>query len=1166
MKKLLGISTFAFLILSLLTFTLPDKPGKEFLMKKGIYSEQNRTGNVFEENELNEEIQGPDKPDKALLYEFKATQDPATKTVPRERLLNAINITNQLKGSDNAIPMTWQERGPSNIGGRTRAILVDLRDTTGNSIWLAGVGGGLWRSTNMNASNPTYTSVNDFFNNLAVTTIAQNPSNPNEIYFGTGEGWHNLDAIRGAGIWKSTNGGLNFTQLPSTSNVTSFAHVQKLIFHPLTGHLYAATRGRDYEVPPGTPADTAGGVFRSTDGGTTWTQVLSKGNGSVSPRAADIEISSNGSIYATMGIVQTDGIYKSRTGNPGSWTKLNTITSGFPTTGFHRIEIEIAPNNSSMMYAAAQNSVTFGILGVYKSIDSGATWVSLPLPTDSDPQIGPDYTRMQAWYDLPVECDPNNANVVYVGGIDLFKTTTGGAGWQQISHWYGLAPHQYVHADQHAIVFRPGNSNIIYFGNDGGIWRSNDGTATIPTIKGKNSGYDVTQYYGCDIHPGASVTHFLAGAQDNGSHKFTSAGINVTPEVSGGDGCLPHIDQNEPQFQWTSYVYNNYYRSTDGGNSFTAVSFSDDGQFVNPTDYDDVSNKLYGAKTNGTYFRWDDPQTGATASTVTVTAFDTNLVTAVTVSPNTPNRVFFGLETGRIVRVDSAQTGTTKAGVNITSNLTRAAGLYPFCIAVQPGNDNHLMLVYANYGWNSVWESTNGGTNWTSVEGNLPDMPVRWALFSPNNNTQAIIGTETGVWTTDLLNGGSTFWAPSTNFPNVATYMIKYRTSDKFMIAATHGRGLYSTDAFTTARVDFGTNKRVTYTGKAVQFTDNSYQATSWNWNFGDGQTSTQQNPSHAYSAQGTYTISLTINGNLTATKTNYITVLPYKGTPYTPADGGNFEVNNGQFAPENISGTPWQRGKSNIPNKDSAHSGTNAWVTGINDTLYQNSTEAILYCPNYKFTAAGTYTIKFWGKFSTEAGWDGFRVEYSTDKGDTWTYIGGISPTWYNFPNSVQNTVFPANEPYFSGPQPFYKQYSADASSLAGQNNVAFRFVFKSDANTQDNGVAIDDWEVAGPPNGVTETGNNLTGIPQKYELSQNFPNPFNPVTKINFAIPKQGLVTLKIYDITGREVATLINEIRNAGFYSADFNGENFASGVYFYKLKVNEFTDVKRMVLVK
>src|SRR5688572_5906449 len=576
-----------------------------------------------------------DRMDLAILQEIEFTKDPATNTVPRERLQIAYQYAEQLRSQSannrvmGAIPdMIWQERGPKNVGGRTRAILIDPNDATRKTMWSAGVGGGLWKTTDITAASPSWTPINDMFNNIAITSIAFNPVNTQIMYFGTGEGFYNADAIRGDGIWKSTNGGNAWTQLTSTTANVNFQYIQKVVVHPITGDVYAGTRN---------------GLFRSADGGVSWNKVLGAGLGAGNDRISDIEIASDNTIYVGIGIFTTDGVYKSTTGAAGSWSKLNTGTNGFATTGFSRIELACAPSNANTIYAVTQSSGTNGVYQILQSTNAGANWTVRTNPVDADGGIGNDFTRTQAWYDLAAAVDPNNANTLFVGGIDLFKSTNGGSSWQQISHWYGGFGFQEVHADQHAIIFEPGNSNIIYFGNDGGIFRTTNGTASIPTIISKSENYNVTQFYACAMNPTAYSSQFIAGAQDNGSQQYNSLGINATIEVTGGDGCYTHIDQNQPQYQFTSYVYNNYFRSTNSGATFAGFSSNTGGYFVNPTDYDNQNNNLYASRSGGDYHVVLNAPASNTFTPVTVAAFSGGRATNIAVSPNTSNRVFFGL-------------------------------------------------------------------------------------------------------------------------------------------------------------------------------------------------------------------------------------------------------------------------------------------------------------------------------------------------------------------------------------------------------------------------------------------------------------------------------------------------------------------------------------------
>lgn len=1008
----------------------------------GFPNESETTIATIEAAEYNSpKIPMRDRADLANAQNIEMIRDLTTGEVPTERLLEAKKYADQLRATHRApLTVNWTERGPNNVGGRTRAILVDPNDGGGNTVFAASVAGGLFKTTNIAAANPAWVAVDEFFANLAITCLAYDPSSPLTMYFGTGEGYLNSDAVRGNGVWKSTDAGNTWSQLASTTTAT-FRFCQRIAVTP-TGTVLVAT---------------SSGLMRSTNGGASFTKVLGTGlgiTGAGSNMCWDVDIAADGSVFGCL-----DGSIHKSTNDGATFGAAQAlpVTPG-------RIELACAPSDANYAYAILEGANQ--VNRVVQTVNGGGTWNTRSEPADADTGIpNTDCSRGQAWYDLSIDVDPNNRNRLYMGGVDLFVSGDGANTWTQVSHWYGGFGFQEVHADQHIALYAPGNSNIIYFGNDGGIYRSTNAAAANPTITGRNFGYNVTQFYGIAMHPGANVDHFLAGAQDNGSQRFTSGGVNTTVEVTGGDGAFCNIDQTQPQFQFTQYVYNNFRRSVDGGNTFVNVDHGNNGRFINPSDYDDVNNIMYAARGNNQYLRWNDPQTGNSFTAVTATLGGT--VSALKVSPNTNNRVFFGTGSGTVVRVDNAH--ATPTSTDITAAAMPAG--YISCVEVETGDDNHILVSFSNYGVNSIWETFNGGTSWTSVEGNLPDMPVRWILLNPNDNSQALIATELGVWYTDNLSGGSTVWFPgNTGLANVRTDMLQTRASDNLVIAGTHGRGLYSSDVFTVPTALFSANRELTYTTKAVQFTNDSYRSTSWTWNFGDGSpTSNLENPSHIYSTPGKYNVTLTINGGAsTLTKNAFIHVLPDRGTPYLPAAGGNFEVNLNDFGANNISGTAFERGNSVVAGKNGFVSASNSWVTALVGN-YADNAECQLWVPSYNMTAAGTYTLGFSSRFNTEASYDGFRVEYSLDKGDNWVPLGTTTAAnWYNNPNTAGTTSFPANQAFFSGNvSASFVNYSRDISFLAGNSSVAFRFVFRSDVSVTAAGAAIDDFFINGPSNG---------------------------------------------------------------------------------------------------
>jgi hypothetical protein len=989
-----------------------------------------------------------DRMDLAWAQEREMTQDPATKEIPKERLIEAWQYMRSLQGglSKAAIAgINWTERGPNNCGGRTRSVLVDLNDATRKTLWAGSVAGGLWKTTDITVTQPVWTVVNDFFANMAISTIAQAPSVPNIMYFGTGEGKNNSDAVRGIGIWKSIDGGASWAQLTSTNN-SNFYYNQKVLALGNGDTIFACTKS---------------GLYRSVNGGSTFVKVLGSGISSAGGNSSyDIERMSNGTLYTTISSGNSGGSIHKSYDNGTTWTTPLTVS-----ISIDQVELGIATNDTSIIYGLVENNST--IPAIIKSTNGGASFAPVGgYPVDADGGISStDFSRGQAWYDLSICVNPLNANVVFVGGVDLFKTSNGGATWQQVSHWYGGFSFQDVHADQHYAVYDPIDTSVAYFSNDGSIYRTANAGASIPTITSKEIGYNTTQFYACDIHPTAGTNYFLAGAQDNGSHQFSTAGVNATDEVTGGDGAFCHIDQNQSTYQFTSYVYNNYYRSTNGGSSFSSsgLSFSNTGRFINPSDYDDQSNVMYAAYAGGNFFRWTNPQTGSTNTTVSVTALSGGTVSAVMVSPSIANRVYFATSAGRLAYVDSANTiSGTAAGVSLGNPTTN----YISCIAVDPLAENHIVVTVSSYGVSSVFETHNAGALWTNIEGNLPDMPIRWVVFKPGDSTQAVLATELGVWSTNLLNGSSTNWQPSnTGLANVRCDMIKVRASDKMMIVATHGRGLYSSDAFALPTADFTISKPFTYQLAGLQFNSISSGALSYLWDFGDGTTSTLANPLKNYASAGVFSVSLTINGGVSNIVKN-VTVLPLRGVPYAPIDGGNFDVNPNDFLGVSIGGTPFERGSSAVTAKSGTRSGSFAWVTGLVGN-YVDQSESYLYTPSFNFTAAGTYTLKFYAKNAFELTYDGYRVEYSINEGVTWLPLATTtSAGWYDYANTSTSRPFPQNEAFFNSTNASYTLKSYATSALQGNNKVCFRFVFKSDANTVAAGLAFDDFEITGPTN----------------------------------------------------------------------------------------------------
>lgn len=747
----------------------------------------------------------------AIYQNYLMTMDPALGRVPTERLhpafLEKQTIAKQITRSK---ALTWQNI-PSNMGGRTRALMWDASDPQGKKVWAGSVTGGLWYNNDITDSLSQWVPVSDSWENLSISCITADPNDPQSFYVGTGEAQtaiiiYRESSGRGSGIWKTTDGGQTFVHLNSTID---FAYITDMVVRNESGNsvIYAGVMSGTYHgsIYQSIPTD---GLYRSTDGGNTWTQVLPNIQGSTVPYAvSDIEIAANGRIFVgTSGNLNGEGgavILYSDLGTPGTWTIYNNYNTSIPANPTYnipgRVILAAAPSDSNTIYACVgAGSLTEQIEGfgtfigkyILKSTDGGTSWTELPIPDDDT--YGHNWAYL-SWHAMTAAVDPNNANRIFVGGLDLCLSEDGGNTWTRVSDWvemyYGGGTN-YLHADLHKALFKSGNSSEIIFGTDGGVFYSNNANLTTPEFHERNYYYASLQFYTCDIGNG---TNYLGGLQDNGTVLYQGQPLYYATDMySGGDGAFCFFDPDE-DIVITS-VYDNQYYVFYSGN-FTQINQYYCGLFINPVDYDGQNNILYAnaMDVNGNYednlIRITGIPDNPSGNYLFLNTGSTVPYSNITLSPNSSNVLFIGTQSGRLFKATNIN--TTPVVTEIGSNLFPPANIS--CIAIG-SSDNTILVTFSNYGVQKIWLTTDGGNNWTDKTGNLPDMPVRWVIFHPQNDEQAMIATELGVWTTNELTQSFTNWYPSVTGPaNVRTDMLRIRTSDNKVLAATHGRNFYTT-------------------------------------------------------------------------------------------------------------------------------------------------------------------------------------------------------------------------------------------------------------------------------------------------------------------------------------------------------------------------------------
>lgn len=761
----------------------------------------------------------PDRPELAALQDYIMTLDPKTGVIPKYRLKDAFSKMVALKEKNNyaedEIVLNWEEL-PADMGGRTRALAVDPSDPLGKRVLAGSVTGGLWINEDITSALSSWEPVNDFLDNLSISCIIFDPLDPNIVYAGTGEAQTAVTIYRessgvGSGILKSTDGGLTWGWTNG-----NFAYITDILIRKEGGKsiLYsAAVSGKYKEVNHvSRPSD---GLYRSADGGNSWQQVLPLIPGGKDPYApSDLEMSADGRIFVgTQRNLEGKGAAVILWSDDGVNWNINTEvaeeidTLSDPTANIPgRVILASSLSDTNITYAAIASGGYSGegfirdrAYAIIKSDDKGESWEKVNMP-NSDGSWA-----YLAWHAFIIKVDPNNPDVVYAGGLDLHKSLDGGNSWNKISDWrgptLGAGGTSYVHADQHQIVFLNNSSDSAAFCTDGGIFFTSDGSAEFPGFGERNMNYNTIQYYSCAIHPEAGKNFYIAGTQDNGTMRYLEDPVSVNDLVSGGDGAFCFFDKNDPSYFITSVYYNRYYVHNISGNDVSDIVLYIDeysGIFINPADYDYKRNVLYAnavtfdLQLKDNLLVVSDVTSSPNGSFIPLNTGSTLPFSHIRYSPTTSevvSTVFAGTQSGRLFKIKNA---------NIAPNVEEiGSASFPeaniSCISIG-STENDILVSFSNFGVESVWESHDGGVTWRNIEGDLPDMPVRWILHHPQNSGKAIIATELGVWKTEDFSGSEVHWEPENQgLANVRVDMLKYRDSDQTYAAATHGRGLYVT-------------------------------------------------------------------------------------------------------------------------------------------------------------------------------------------------------------------------------------------------------------------------------------------------------------------------------------------------------------------------------------
>lgn len=776
------------------------------------------------------------------VWEWQRRANPNTGKIPPNIRQKELEFAQRLPVNTSR-DLSWTHRGPVNVGGRTRAIAIDVLN---ENIWLAGgVTGGIWRSTD---AGQNWIKVTNPLDVHSITAIVQDtrPGKENIWYAGTGENYgivsHTTFEARfsGNGILKSTDNGLTWSGLTSTQSNTPQTYVQNgdmdFVWRIVTD---PSDMANDVVL-----AAVFNGIMYSNDGGDTWTESIGFTPGTWSNpgcKFADLVVSPTGVFYTSLSSDGVDkGIYRSEDGL--NWAD---ITPGTMPGTYGRMAIAFNPldenevwffGNTSGGYANGHSLFHYNYISG-DGTGAGGSWSErsayLPDYSCQVEGITTDLAQLstQSSFDVHLAVHPTDPDVIYIAGTSIWRNTDGFT-HDSTNKWIGgykcdtlsindlnwSLSYPNHHPDQHYLMFLPSDPNVMINVNDGGIYKTmNDLQDSIEWVP-LNNGYITSQFYAVAIEPGETTSDIvIGGLQDNGTWFTNTTEIDTAWKFIGsGDGMFCALTPNAEYYVTCKQRGKMYLKQIDAnGNvlNHRRIDPEDGPSTYNwcnslKMDANDPNRLYWNGRTR--IWRLDDvsqiPLTGdkiEKLDTLWVKMEETfvvgaGIITDIEVAKGGPNRLWYGTNSGKVYRVDNAHssgaTTTEITGDDFPFNA------YVASVSVNPFVIDEIVVTFANYGIPSVFYTNDGGLTWTDISGNLEENPdgsgsgpaCSWAELYPDGTI--FIGTSVGLLTTTYPDGQNTVWTLEQDIGNVVINHMDYRTFDGKMVVATHGQGVYSTN------------------------------------------------------------------------------------------------------------------------------------------------------------------------------------------------------------------------------------------------------------------------------------------------------------------------------------------------------------------------------------
>ena len=1027
-------------------------------------------------------------------------------------------IANRSSASRVLPASNWQPIGPfthTNTGswssGQGRVNIVHVDPSNSNTIYLGAPAGGIWKSID---NGVTWAPLTDELPQIGVSGIAVDYSNSNVIYIATGD--KDAGDSYSVGVFKSTDGGLtwNATGVMGESNPSRAGDI---LIHPTNNQIFWCA--------------TNNGIYKTTNAGNTWSQVQS---GNFSQGNIRLKPGDPSTIYG----VSDTSFYRST----DSGTTFTQVTSGL-TLSSSRLLMDVTPVNANYVYILSANT-SGGFQGIYKSIDGGTTFTATNTTTDV-------FESNQSWYDLALAVSSTNAEEIYTGCLNVWKSTNGGVTMSKINSWSAPSAPSYTHADIHYLGF---HGNKLFCGSDGGIYVSSNGGTNFTDL---TAGVQIGQFYKIAVSK-QSAANMVGGLQDNGGHAYSGG---QWKNYYGADGMDTAIDPTNSNLYY-GFIQSGggLYISNSAGNGLSSsvdAPAGQNGNWVTPLTSNSIGEIFSGYDnlyklTNGNWVQHN------------VDALGVGNVDLISVDPSNNNIMYVANGT---VLYKSVNGGVNFSVVSFTTDNIESITVH--------SSDSNIIYLTTGGAPGEVLKSIDSGATFIDISNGVPNIGKNIIVHQGRNTDNPLyLGTSLGVYYRD---DSMSAWAPfDTNLPNVSVTDLEINLEDAKLIAATYGRGIWQTDipvqlpsddikflsiknptadincgSTITPKVEVKNNGINTISSITFNYSiDGTPSSFVWNGSLASAVT-TEINLPATFLLRGVHTLDVTTvivndaySDNNQGTASFYINDSGTIGAvnPFTNASDALIVYNEG------TSGAQWQRGTRT---GGLTSSGNTVYATNLTGN-YPDMIKSYLVSQCYNLSNVINPQISFAMKYDLENNWDLVYVQYSTNFGNSWAVLGEMSSTWYNSdrtPSTTGADCYNCPGAQWTGSNTTLTTYSYPLNSLNTETNIIFRIVFHSDQNVTGLGVNVDDFVISG------------TLSSENFELNNVYvyPNPSKGI--FNISLGNLQPTEIEVYDLTGKKVYEK-KEVTISNF-ETKIDLSNVTQGIYFVKIIDNNQSTVKRII---